>query len=75
VQTEHRDRLAAHLLKNGIYTTFRYYPLHLVKHYQARCELPGAEYANRFTLNLPLHQNLSDDDVGRIIRLVEEFRP
>ncbi len=75
IQTEHRDRLAAYLYENGVYTTFRYYPLHLVKHFQARCELPGAEYANRFTLNLPMHQNLDDWDVYKIFRLLKEFRP
>jgi len=47
VQTEHRDRLAAHLRENGVYTTFRYYPLHLVSRYRAGvCESVHAESAD-----------------------------
>ena len=74
VQTpKRRDELALYLAENGVYTTFRYFPLHLVQYYGARCSLPYAERANETTLNLPLHQNLSDDDVQRITELVVRF--
>jgi dTDP-4-amino-4,6-dideoxygalactose transaminase len=73
VQTGRRDGLAAHLYENGVYTTFRYYPLHLVEYYDADAELPGGEFANQVTLCLPLHQNLTDADVDRIIAAVKEF--
>ena len=36
-----RDELAGYLSENGVYTTFRYYPLHMVKYFQAQCSLPG----------------------------------
>ena len=65
-----RDELATHLAENGVYTTFRYYPLHLVEHYSAQCELPNSEHANEVTLNLPLHQNLSDEEVNRVVEAV-----
>jgi aminotransferase len=73
VQTERRDELARHLLDNGIYTTFRYYPLHLVPAYKARTHLPNAEYVSERTLCLPLHQNLTDHDVEHIISSVRGF--
>ena len=68
-----RDELATRLAENGVYTTFRYYPLHLVEHYSAQCELPNSEHANEVTLNLPLHQNLTDADVMKVTDLVRSF--
>ncbi len=65
-----RTEIAKKLFKNDIYTTFRYFPLHLVKHYRSRGRLPVAERANDMALNLPLHQNLTDKDVEKIICLL-----
>ena len=73
VQTSYRDYLATHLKANGIYTTFRYFPLHLVPAFADGSYLPRAEWANERTLCLPLHQNLSDADVGKIIGAVRGF--
>lgn len=69
-----RDPLAIHLREKGIYSTFRYYPLHWVRHYGADVRLPGAEEAAETTLCLPLHQSLSDVDVDRVIEAVTQFR-
>jgi len=72
VQTAQRNKLARFLYDAGIYTTFRYYPLH--RAFKARgVSLPYAEQVAEVTLNLPLHQNLSDDDVGLIVGKVKEF--
>lgn len=73
VQSPDRDRLAAHLREQGIYTTFRYYPLHRVRAYGSSAHLPNAELAAETTLCLPLHQALSDDDLTRIAGAVSEF--
>ncbi len=71
IQTPHRDELAYHLREQGIYTTFRYWPLHLA--YKTGDSLPNAEKAARETLLLPLHCGLSDDDVSYICEKVREF--
>ncbi len=68
--TKNRLEIAKKLFKNDIYTTFRYFPLHLVKQYRSGERLPIAEKANETALNLPLHQNLSDKDVERITCLL-----
>jgi aminotransferase len=68
-----RDELASYLAANGVYNTFRYYPLHLVRHYNSPARLPQAEKANEITLNIPLHQNLSDGDIEQICGLVKKF--
>jgi len=78
IQTEYRDKLARYLLDNGVYTTYRYWPLHKVQYFSDAAggifSLPGAEEASRYTLNIPLHQSLSDDDVTKIIALIRSFR-
>jgi len=68
-----RDRLAKHLRDNGVYTTFRYYPLHLVKFYGASTSLPNAEEVTRTTLCLPIHQSLSEEEVRKIVDSIREF--
>lgn len=68
-----RDRLALHLRERGVYTTFRYHPLHRVKRYEHRGSLPDAERAAESTLLLPMHQGLRDDDVERVTGAVMEF--
>ena len=68
-----RDRLASALREQGIYTTFRYYPLHRVRRYGASTRLPQAEAASRATLCLPIHQGLSDEAVGRVLEAVRRF--
>jgi len=72
IQTKWRDQLARFLYDNGVYTTFRYYPLHLVRN-QPRLHLPDAEFAADHTLNLPIHQNLTSGDRSRIVELIREF--
>ena len=67
-----RDKLAAYLVKNEIYCTFRYYPLHLIKQYGSSEKLLNAEKLNEEVLNLPLHQNLSNGDVSKIITEVKK---
>jgi aminotransferase len=68
-----RDELAAYLAENGVYTTYRYFPLHLVSYFDAKCRLPNAERIRDTALNLPLHQNLTDADVDKIADLVKTY--
>ena len=68
-----RDDLAKHLRENGIYTTYRYFPLHRVKIYQATGEFPNADWAANHTLNLPIHQALTSSEVEFICDKIIEF--
>jgi aminotransferase len=74
IQLERRDELAWFLRERGVYSTFRYWPLHKVRFFlQPADGLPNADYASQHTLNLPLHHGLSDDDVSKVIDLVKRF--
>ena len=74
VEAKDRDPLAIYLRKQGVYTTFRYYPLHWVKYFQSNQKLPNTEYAANHTLCIPLHQSLSDKDVSYIIKTIKDFK-
>lgn len=67
-----RDAVARDLYANGIYTTFRYPPLHRVAAYRSSARLPGAEAAAERTLLLPIHQALTDAEVDRVVGAVRD---
>ena len=68
-----RDPLARHLRQRGIYTTFRYYPLHKIPYYRDGSILPHAEEAADTALCLPLHQGLTERDLACIGEALDEF--
>lgn len=68
-----RDQLAGFLRQNGIYTTYRYFPLHRVPGYGVSGNFPNADYATDNTLCMPMHQSLSDDDLAYILEKMKEF--
>jgi aminotransferase len=71
-----RDRLAAHMLERGIYTSFRYWPLHKTAMYgPGGAAFPSADHAAASTLMLPLHQALSDSDVEQVLEAIQAFAP
>jgi dTDP-4-amino-4,6-dideoxygalactose transaminase len=76
IQIKDRNKLAHYLKENGVYTTFRYWPLSRVDYFSGNnpLDFPNTEYAAENTLNLPIHQNLSDDDVNKIISLIINFK-
>ncbi|MGC4864928.1 DegT/DnrJ/EryC1/StrS family aminotransferase [Micromonospora sp. DT53] len=62
-----RDGVSEDLLGRGIYTSWRYYPLHRVPHYGATdAVLPRTEAVSDTALLLPAHQSLRDDEVDLI---------
>lgn len=65
--------LARSLVKSGIYTTFRYFPLHLIDYYGSKVRLPISESIANTTLNLPLHHNLKQRDLERIVSTVKQW--
>lgn len=71
VQLKKRDGLARYLKGKGVYTTFRYYPLHRV--FKTGQKLPGADRAADTTLLLPLHQGLTSDEVEYVCDCVRGF--
>lgn len=68
-----RDQFAKYLYDNGIYTTLRYHPLHMNEIYKSNAKLPVCEQLNEEALSLPIHPNLSSEDIDKILECVKSF--
>ena len=73
VRVPDRDRLAKYLFDAEIYTTLRYHPLHLNPLYKSAARLPNSEVLNEDSLSLPLHPNLTMENVEYIVDKVRSF--
>lgn len=73
IQTNSRDELAKYLLDNGIYSTFRYWPLHKVDLFSDGEVYPNSELVASNTLNIPIHHNLCYEDKEKIVNTIISF--
>ena len=73
ILVEDRDGLAAYLLENGVYTSFRYWPIHKMEIFSSglvqKNYFVGDDMANS-ALNLPIHDALDLEDIRHISDLV-----
>lgn len=67
IRVKNRDILAQKLFDIGIYTTLRYHPLHLNKLYNSNAILPNSLILNKEGLSIPLHPNLTLDNIYFIV--------
>ena len=77
IQFDERDALMAHLGSEGIQTAIHYpTPVHMQPAYQGRLRIGSMSTTNRLTtriLSLPLHPQLSDDDIGLVADAIRGF--
>jgi aminotransferase len=73
IRVPERDKLAKYLFDLGIYTTLRYHPLHLNALYESHVELKNSEILNEDSLSLPLHPNLTTEQIELIVDSVKNF--
>ncbi len=74
VRTDKKNELILHLKSKGIATGCHYTPLSvqpLFKHYAKDCTVAEREYYKMITL--PLHADLTDEEVNYIINALREF--
>ena len=73
VLAEDRDGLAAYLLENGGYTSFRYWPIHKMEIFASdsvQKKYPVGDFMAGSALNLPIHDFLELDDIKYISDLI-----
>ena len=68
-----RDRFREKLSKNGIETGTHYKPIHLMSMYKQNQKLSISEKVGKQIVTLPIHPNLKNKDIEKIIRLVNRF--
>ena len=74
IRVENRDALAQYLFDNDIYTTLRYHPLHMNPLYGSKAVLPNSVKLNEDALSIPLHPNLTMEQVDYIISTIKSFK-
>lgn len=74
IRVPNRDKLAKYLFDADIYTTLRYHPLHLNPLYASKAVLENCEILNEDSLSLPLHPNLTLEQVSLIVDSVKRFQ-
>ncbi|MBL0130289.1 MAG: DegT/DnrJ/EryC1/StrS family aminotransferase [Chitinophagaceae bacterium] len=74
IRVPNRDKLARYLFDAGIYTTLRYHPLHLNALYKSKAKLKNSEILNEDSLSIPLHPNLTLDQVSLIVESIKKFK-
>jgi dTDP-4-amino-4,6-dideoxygalactose transaminase len=69
-----RKELALHIEEKGIEIGMHYRPVHTMTAYRsAKACTPVTEKAGKRIVTLPIHANLSDDDVSHVIQSINSF--
>ncbi len=71
-----RDRMISHLQEQNIATGVHYYPCHLHPSYiHLKATVPISSEIWKRILTLPIHPNITDEDLDRILQRIREFKP
>ncbi|MFA0960370.1 DegT/DnrJ/EryC1/StrS family aminotransferase [Roseivirga sp. BDSF3-8] len=73
IRTPKRDQLANFLLSEDIYTTLRFFPIHLNEVYMNGLMLENTEILKETALNIPLHPNMEEQEVDKVISSIKKF--
>lgn len=67
-----RDELARIMKGDGIVTGIHYEALHLNSVYDGKSILPNSKRKSEMTLSIPFHEQLSDQDVEKVIKTIRQ---
>jgi len=73
IQVRKRDDFMKKMQENNIETGIHYIPIHTMKFYKGKSKLPVTEKVAKNIVSLPLHPNLDEDGVDKIIKLTNQL--
>lgn len=73
IQVQNRNNFMKKMKENGIETGIHYLPIHKMKLYKTKSKLPITENTAKKIVSLPIHPNLDESDLDKIVRLVNKF--
>ena len=68
-----RDKFMENMAKNNIETGVHYNPIHKMKFYNTKKNLPITEKVTKQIVSIPCHPNLLNDDIDKIIKFTNKF--
>ena len=73
IKTKKRKEFMKKMLENNIQTGIHYQPVHLMSFYNGNFNLPNTEKAGKEIVSLPMHPNLKDFEISKVIKLTNKF--
>jgi perosamine synthetase len=73
ILVKNRKELREKLSNSGIETGMHYKPIHSFKYYKSKISLPVTEKVGKQIVTIPIHPNLKNNEINRIINLVNKF--
>ena len=73
VLVKNRQKFREKLYENGIETGTHYKPIHLMSMYKRNLSLPITEKIGKQIVTIPIHPNLTENEIKKIIKYVNDF--
>ena len=73
ILVKNRKKFREKLFENGIETGTHYKPIHLMEMYKQKIKLPITESVGKEIVTIPIHPNLKEYEINRIIKIINEF--
>lgn len=73
IHVDNRKKFMKSMLENKIQTGIHYLPIHKMKYYSSKSKLPVTEHSGKHIVTLPIHPNLTNNEVDKIIKFTNKF--
>jgi len=73
IQVNNRDQFMKQMLENGIETGIHFQPVHTMTYYKTKYKLPVTETVGKKIVSLPMHPNLTEKQIEKVIKLTNKF--
>ena len=73
ILVKNRDKFIKNMAKKNIETGVHYNPIHKMKFYNTKKNLPITEKVTKQIVSIPCHPNLQNNDIDKIIKFTNKF--
>jgi len=73
IRVKNRQQFIKEMDKEKIEIGIHYKPIHKMTYYKNKIKLPITEKVGNEVISIPIHQNLKDDEIEKIIKTVNKF--
>jgi len=73
IQTKNRNSFIKNMQESGIEVGIHYKPIHKMTMYNSHNILPITEHVTKVIVTLPIHPNLTENDIDHIIKTANKF--
>jgi len=73
IMVNNRDEFMKKMHGKNIETGIHYFPIHKMKFYNSKLKLRITEEVSEKLVSLPIHPNLTENDIDKIIKLTNQF--